>query len=65
MQVLVETGKALDLVRSAIARHATAERTQRQMLRDLREQQFAKVYQCHLRISGQVSVQDVPPSLRK
>ena len=36
-EVLVETGKALDLVRSAIARHATAKRGQRQMLRDLRE----------------------------
>ncbi len=36
-EILVETGKALDLVRSAIARHATAKRGQRQMLRDLRE----------------------------
>ena len=44
-EVLVETGKALDLVRSAIARHATAKRGQRQMLRDLREHQFAQVHQ--------------------
>src|SRR5262245_57576183 len=51
-EVLVETRKALDLVRSAIARDATAKRGQRQMLRDLREHQFAKVHQCPLRVSS-------------
>src|SRR5262249_10261619 len=51
-EVLVETRKALDLVRSAIARDATAKRGQRQMLRDLREHQFAQVHQCPLRVSS-------------
>ena len=43
-QILVETGKALDLVLSAVARHATTKRRQRQMLRDLREHQLAQVH---------------------
>ncbi len=51
-EVLVETGKALDLVCSTIARQATAQRGQRQMLCDLREHQFAKVHQCLLRVSS-------------
>ena len=51
-EVLVETRKALDLVRSAIARHATAKRRQRQMLRDLRKHQFAQVHRYPLRVSS-------------
>ena len=49
---MVEAGKTLDLVPSAIARHATAKRRQRQMLRDLRKHQFAQVHGGTLRVSS-------------
>ena len=45
-KIMVEAGKTLDLVPSAIARHTTAKRRQRQMLRDLRKHQFAQVHGC-------------------
>lgn len=51
-KILIEAGKALDLVLAAIARHATAKRRQRQMLRDLREHQFAQVHRSPLRVSS-------------
>ncbi len=35
-----------------IARHATTKRCQRQVLRDLRENQFAQVHGCLLRVSS-------------
>src|SRR6266540_2142023 len=51
-KIMVEAGKTLDLVPSAIARHTTAKRRQRQMLRDLRKYQFAQVHGCPLRVSS-------------
>jgi hypothetical protein len=51
-EIMVEAGKTLDLVPSAIARHATAKRGQRQMLRDLREHHFAQIHRCLLRVSS-------------
>jgi|SRR5688572_10858752 hypothetical protein len=51
-EILVEAGKGLDLVLSTVARHATTKRCQRQVLRDLRENQFAQVHQCPLRVSS-------------
>jgi len=43
-QILIDTGERLDLVFSAVARNATTKRGQRQMLRDLREHEFAQVH---------------------
>src|SRR5437899_183729 len=51
-KIMVEAGKTLDLVPSAIARHTTAKRRQRQMLRDLRKHQFAQVHGCLLRVTS-------------
>src|SRR4030095_11048438 len=51
-KIMVEAGKTLDLVPSAIARHTTAKRRHRQMLRDLRKHQFAQVHGCPLRVSS-------------
>src|SRR5512132_3910017 len=50
-EILVETRKCLDLVRFAIARHATTKGRQRQVLRQLREHEFAYVHGCPLRVS--------------
>ena len=50
-EILIEEGKALDLVLSAMARDATTKRRQRHMLRDLRKHQLASVHQCPLRVS--------------
>jgi len=50
-EILVETGKGLDLVLSAIACHATTKRCQRQMLRDMHEHELAEVHECPLRVS--------------
>jgi hypothetical protein len=51
-KILIEAREALDLVLAAIARHATTKRRQRQMLRDLREHQFAQVHRNPLRVSS-------------
>jgi len=51
-EILVEAGKSLDLVLSAIARYATMKRCQRQMLRDLRKHELAQVHRSLLRVSS-------------
>jgi len=59
-KILIEARKALDLVFSAIGRNATTKRRQRQMLRNLREHQFAQVQRSPLRVSAS---QDRKPPL--
>ena len=50
-QKLIEAGKGLDLVYSAVARHATTKRRQWHMLSDLREHELAQVHYYPLRVS--------------
>jgi len=45
-EILLEAGKALELVLSTTASDATAKRRQRHMLRDLRKHQLASVHRC-------------------
>ena len=60
-KIMIQAGKTLDLVPSAIARHTTAKRGQWQILRDLRKHQLAQIHGCPLRVSCS---QDRKSSLR-